>query len=204
MKEKRGMTTAKLTTAFIIVLALFPVLYTNGQTKFGDKTAPFFKTFSSGTYHMKARVVSDGSSTDMELYYKGDMGAVLLEEDGEAMRIVMKDKKTYMIFDTSKMILIAPAQAAEDFKGVETDKIKLNGSGTAVFTGKSLPYDEYLGPDGSKSQYFVDGNKLAGIRSITKEGTADTIISVFDQNVPNNVFDIPGASSGYMIQDMSS
>ena len=204
MKERKGMITAKLTAAFIFVFALFPVLYANGQTKFGDKTAPFFKTFSSGTYHMKAKTVSGGTATEMELYYKGGMTAVAMVEEGESMRIVVKDKKAYMIFETSKMILIAPSQAADDFKGIEPDKIKLNGSGTAVFAGKSLPYDEYLETDGSKTQYFVDGNKLAGMRSISKEGTTDTIISVLDQNVPNNVFDIPSASSGYMIQDMSS
>ena len=104
--------------------------------------------------------------------------------------------------DSAKMILITPMQDTSQTGAVETSKMVFKGSGTANFTGKNLPYEEYT--EGSeKSQFFYDGNKLAGIRSISPgEGPVDTVISVLDQNVPDSSFNIP--SSGYQVQDMSA
>jgi hypothetical protein len=121
---------------------------------------------------------------------------------GISTRVVLKDNKTYSITDMPlKMVIISPQGADGQLPKVESGKITYTGSGTAVFAGKSLPYDEYQDIAGVKSQYFVSGNKLAGIRTITGRGNEDLIISVLDQNVPNNVFDIP--SSGYLVQDLS-
>ena len=201
-KNERSALSVKLPALFLVVFVLFPVMYASGQTKFGDKTAPFFKIFSSGTYHMKAKSTSGGTTSDTDFYCKGGISAIITTESGESMRIVLKDKKMYMIFETSKMMMITPSMEDQiPTTIIETDKIKFTGSGTAVFAGKSLPYDEYAGADGGKSQYFVDGNKLAGIRTVSKEGTEDAVVAALDQNIPNNVFDIPG--SGYTVQDMS-
>ena len=104
--------------------------------------------------------------------------------------------------DSTKMILITAMQDASQTGTVDTSKMAFTGSGTASFAGKNLPYEEYTeGHD--KAQFFIDGNKLAGIRSITSAGqTVDTVITVLDQAVPDNVFNVP--STGYQVQDMSS
>ena len=185
------MSKSSMRAVFLIVFVMFSALYAGGQTKYGDKTAPFFKIFTSGTYHMKAKTTVGKTTTEVEIYCKGGMTAVVTSAEGESMRIVSKNNKTYMIFETSKMIMLAP-EGGQGFKKPETEKITFTGTGTAVFAGKSLPYDEYANADGTKSQYFVDGNKLAGIRNIApKEGISDIVISVLDQNVPNTIFDIP-------------
>ena len=199
MKKDKGIPRAKFAAGLVLVFVLFPALYVSGQAKkIGDRTAPFFRILSSGTYHMKA---SDGD-TEMELYCKGDMTSVAMIAEGESLRMVSTGKKTYMIFDTSKMVLIGPSDANQESMKLEFDKMTFVRSGTAVFKGKSLPYDEYLDKDGDKSQFFVDGNKLAGIRSIDGKGEqSDMVISALDQNVPNSVFEIP---AGYQVQDMSN
>ena len=83
---------------------------------------------------------------------------------------------------------------------VRTAGMIVTGSGTARFNGKNLPYEEYStrGSD-VKVQLFLDGNNLAGMRTITGENTIDMIILALDQNVPNNVFDIP---TGYQKIEM--
>lgn len=86
-----------------------------------------------------------------------------------------------------------PAMGALSDNPVKTDGMKPTGSGTAKFDGKDLPYEEYSDAEGNKVQFFLDGNKLAGIRNVLKGGqTADITILVLDQNVPANMFDIPG------------
>jgi len=59
----------------------------------------------------------------------------------------------------------------------------------------------YMIDEVKKMQYFIDGNKIARSRTITPYGNIDTVISVLDQNVPVNAFNIP--ATGYQIQDMS-
>jgi hypothetical protein len=76
----------------------------------------------------------------------------------------------------------------------------MTGSGTARFNGKNLPYEEYSAKGSDvKFQFFLDGNKPAGFRTIAGKETFDTIILALDQNVPNNVFEIP---SGYRKVEM--
>ena len=199
-KNESRMSSVKLMTLFLIVFVFFPVMYASGQTKIGDKTAPFFKIFSSGTYHMKAKMTTAGVASDMEMYAKGDLLSMVTSMQGQAMRTVVKDKKAYVIMDSLKMIMISAA--GNESQSVDPNKMKYTGSGTAVFAGKSLPYDEYLNTDGSKGQFFVDGNKLAGIRTImAKQGTVEMIVLELDQKIPNGVFDVP--TQGYQVQDMS-
>ena len=163
------------------------------------KADAFFRIFESGTYHMKAKIISSGMETDMESYSKGGMIATAMPAMGQ--RMIFKDNKMYMIMDAAKMVMVMPVDDTSQAGGVETDNMKPVGSGTASFGGKSLPYEEYRDSEGSRVQYFLDGAKLAGIRTICSEGNTDIIISVLDQNVPNNVFDIP---NGYQVQDMPS
>ena len=166
------------------------------------KTDAYFKVFASGNYHMKAKISGGGTTSDMESYMKGDMMATTMTAQGESTRMIFRDNKMYMIMDAAKMIMVMPAGDKSEAGGVDTNDMKLSGSGTASFGGKSLPYEEYMDPEGSKAQYFMEGTKFAGIRNIVSGGeTIDLIISVLDQNVPDNVFNIP---TGYQVQDMSA
>ena len=158
------------------------------------KAAAFFNMFSSGTYHMKAKIVGGGMETTMETFMKGDLMANTVEMGGETTRMILRDNKMYMINDTAKTIMTLPSMANMSEETVKTDGMNLTGSGTAQFNGKNLPYEEYSDGEGNKAQYFMDGNNLAGIRNVTGEGNIDVIILALDQNVPGNAFEIP---SGY-------
>jgi len=186
-----------------LVLGLFLAAQASAQTKFGPKTAPFLKMFTSGgTYHMKATMSSGGVKSNMEVFVKGDKMAMLMSSEGVNTRIISNDKKTYIIDDSRKMIMVTALQETSNTRAVDADELTFVGSGTASFNGKNLPYEEYKDKDGNKTQFFVDGDKLAGTRNIIPgEGTIDSVILVLDKNVPDSVFNIP--TSGYTIQDMS-
>ena len=177
----------------------------------GGKTEAFFKTLSGKNYHMKAKTDVGGIKADMsgmevitESYVKGDMIATVSEMGGMKIRSVVRDKKVYTIDDMSRTVTVMSLSAAAGNKPeepVRTDGLIMTGSGTARFNGKNLPYEEYStkGSDSAKVQLFLDGNKPAGIRTFAGKQTIDMIILVLDQNVPNNVFDIP---SGYRKVEM--
>ena len=184
-------------TVIAFIIGLILVGNVSGQT--GGKTASFIKLLESGTYFMKASVTSEGTTAIVETYAKDGKMAVVSSVEGMSTRSVIKDRKTYMIMDSLKMVMVMPFTGTNEISKVVVDKMKLTGSGIAKFNGKDLPYDEYSNPDGIKIQYFIDGNKLAGIRSIAKEGSADLVIIELNQNVPNSIFDIP---TGYQVQEM--
>ena len=169
----------------------------------GGRTDAFFKMFSSGNYHMKAQMLGgEVDESTIETYVKDDRMASVISAAGEATRIIIRDNKTYIIIDSARMVIVAPLDNSSETGRIETEGMRFTGSGTAIFAGKSLPYEEYSSPDGIEAQYFLDGNRLAGIRNIVdREGTIDIVILELDQNVPNNVFDIP---SGYQVQDMTN
>ena len=162
----------------------------------------FFRIFSSGTYHMKAMVTESGLTIDMEINMKNGMTATIVTMQGETIRTILRDNKAHMIMDSEEMVMIMPAGAeTAGGGGVSTDGMRPSGSGTAQFGGRSLPYEEYRDAKGDRTQYFLDGTRLAGIRSISGSVTVDMVISELNQNVPNNVFDIP---QGYFVQDFSA
>jgi len=167
------------------------------------KAEAFFKIFASGTYHMKGKMKgNDKTMSDIETYVKGGLMATIISAQGESTRMIFRDNKMYMVMDSAKTMMVMPATDKTEAGAVDTKGMKLTGSGTAVFNDKSLPYEEYKDPDGNKSQYFLDGSKLAGIRNVVGGGeTIDLIITVLDQNIPGNVFDLP---KGYQVQDMSN
>lgn len=167
----------------------------SGAAAAGGKASSFFGMFSSGTYHMKAKMVGDGGiETTMESFVKGDLMANTVEMGGEETKMILRDNKMYIVNDRDKTVMTLPMMDGMADDTVKTDGMNITGSGTAVFNGKNLPYEEYSDGEGSKAQYFMDGNNLAGIRTITSGSNVDLIILVLDQNVPGNVFDIP---SGY-------
>ena len=167
----------------------------------GSKTSAFFDIFKTGTYHMKTKMVMTGMETISETWMKGDMMATTTDMAGTKMRVIMRDKKSHMINDDAKTVMVMPITESTNQQTVRTDVV-LIGSGTANFDGRNLPYEEYSDSGRTvKIQYFIDGSKLAGMRNITKDMTVDIIYLALDQNVPNSVFEIP---SNYQVMDMGS
>ena len=195
----------KRKSIFILLMAmifgLILITQVSGQTKFGPRTESYMKTFSGGTYHMKAYMTESGARTDMEIFTKGGRIASTVSVSGQTTRIIVRDNKTYMIMESMKMIIVTAMQDISQTGAVNTAGMSYTGSGTAGFAGKNLPYEEYLS-DGNKTQFFYDGNTLAGIRNIISGKTVDTVVTALDQNIPDNVFNVP--SSGYQVQDMSA
>jgi len=160
--------------------------------KGAGKAAEYFNMLAGGNYHIKARLIAeDGAKMDMETFAKGDNIATTMSGGGETGRMVIKGKKLHIIMDSSKMIMVSESKEAPS-NNFQTDGMTYTGTGSAVFDGKTLPYEEYTNKEGDKTQFFFDGSKLAGIRSLVKDGPkVDMIVLVFDKNIPANVFDIP-------------
>ena len=198
MKTRFRMTPVNLIAAFVFLLFLLPAVTVTGQTKYGDKTAAFFKILTSGTYHIKIRLeIMPGKTMDMETFCKdGKSSGPLI---GTYNRKITRDNKIFYIDDPGKRMIISSSEGESGGGGfAPAPGVKFTGSGTAVFAGKNLPYDEYTAPDGTKVWYFVDGSKLAGIRGFNEDGkTNDIVVLVLDQNIPANVFDIP---TGYKVE----
>ena len=64
-------------------------------------------------------------------------------------------------------------------------------SGKSEFDGKLLPYEEYTNEDGFKTQYFLSGDSLAGVRSVGSDFVSEMVILELDQNIPDEIFEIP-------------
>jgi hypothetical protein len=169
----------------------------------GGRTAAFFNMFDSGTYHMKAKSTFGGMEVIVETFMKGDMTATVSEASGMTTRTIQRDNMAYVIMDATRTVMVYPVTASSgnpSEEPVRTAGMIMTGSGTARFDGRNLPYEEYsLSSGGAKIQWFLDGNNLAGLRTITSEMTIYMVILALDQNVPNSVFEIP---SGYQRMEM--
>ena len=180
----------------VLTLALILTLTLTACSAASDRVADkFFNTFSTGTYHMKAKVIDSNAEATMEMFVKKDLTAMNIQAQGQKMRMVMRDNKMHMIDDEQKMVMIMPMsmQAVGNAASakVDTEVMRYVGSGKANFHGKNLPYDEYSIDGGGKSQLFVDGSKLAGVRNISNGTVIDVVVLELDQNVPDSVFQIP-------------
>ena len=156
--------------------------------------AKYFNIFNGGKYHLKAKMVGNGKATDMEMYLNDKNMATIIEMEGLKMKNITKDSKMYMVNDAAKTVMITKIpQSSSENVSIKTEGMTLTDSGTAEFNGKMLPYKEYsnINQEGFKTQYFLDGDKLAGIRNIIPEMTMDIIVIELDENVPDSVFDIP-------------
>ena len=163
----------------------------HGDSKVAD---PFFNMFGSGTYHMKAKMINDSTEIIIEQYLKNGMMASLMETEDSVMRTIMRDGKMHMVNDDEKTVIVMPVMqqmGSTNSTAVDTAGMIYIGSGKAEFNGKTLPYDEYSMDGEGKTQFFVDGNKMAGIRTIANEQEMDMVILELDQNVPDSVFEIP-------------
>ena len=154
--------------------------------------------FKSSTYHMKWKILG-GIVETVESYKKNGMVASVIGEQGQTMRMVMRDNKIYSINDSEKTVLLLPTPMQAGLPGDTTednaDIMNYIGSGTADFQGKNLAYDEYSVGGVAKRQFFVDSNKLAGMRYINDGFVVDMVVLELDQNVPDSAFEIP---AGYI------
>ena len=67
----------------------------------------FVNIFKSGSYHMKWKIIG-GVVETVESYEKNGMVATVRGEQGQTMRIVMRDNKIYSIDDAKKTVLLLP------------------------------------------------------------------------------------------------
>jgi hypothetical protein len=188
----------------------------------GNTTAPssdilsgragaFFNTFEGKNYHMKTKTIVPGSGMEVigETFIKGDMMASVSEVMGMTTRSVTRDGMMYVIMDATKTVMVMPIPVSSgnpSEEPVRTTGLIFTGSGTARFDGRNLPYEEYslsIEEGSAKSQWFLDGNNLAGFRTIVsadgRTETIDMVILELNQNVPNSVFEIP---DGYQRMDL--
>jgi len=175
-----------------------------GSNILGGRTGAYFNLFDGKNYHMKARTSFQGMEVVTESYIKGDMIATVSETMGMTTRSVQRDNMIYVIMDANRTVMVMPISASSGNPSEEplrTTGMVVTGSGTARFDGRNLPYEEYslAGDSSVKLQMFIDGNNLAGIRTITSGMTIDMVVLALDQNVPNSVFEIP---AGYQRTQM--
>jgi len=164
---------------------------TTGAT--GKLTDNIFQIMQGDTYHVKMMMSIDDETVEMEIYAKGNMSAVLMGGIfGMDMRVIVKDNKSYTIFDELKMIVEDDIISSDEIDFIDnTSDLTFVGEGSGFFNGKTCKFDEYVDSDGGRYFYYVDGNTFVGVRSIINGETSDVIITAFDKNVPDSVFNIP-------------
>lgn len=175
-----------LALTIILVLAVTTIACAAGTPD------EYFKLFSGGVYHMKAKIIGDdGTKSTMETYCKGGMTATVTEMEGQTSRMIFRDDTIYIIMDAEKSYMRMPAQASRPQPAVDTAGKVSAGSGTDEFNGKKLRYEEYKDSDGNRTRMFFDGKELVGMRNTGEGYAVDVVILQLDQKVPDDVFKIP-------------
>jgi len=158
----------------------------------GDRLAKAYKDLmASGKYYMKYRMTADGESIDAEIAYNGDDFATKTVVGGTENRMIIKDKKMYMIdHDTKTVMIMSSADFEEEEEDIDYAGLVFVKDGQGDFLGQTLPYEEYS-EDGTLVKYFFQGNKLVGM-----EMNIDGMIQVLEifelsGNIPSGMFDIP-------------
>ena len=158
----------------------------------GDRLAKAYKDLmASGKYYMKYRMTADGESIDAEIAYNGDDFATKTVVGGTENRMIIKDKKMYMIdHDTKTVMIMSSADFEEEEEDIDYAGLVFVKDGQGDFLGQTLPYEEYS-EDGTLVKYFFQGNKLVGM-----EMNIDGMIQVLEifelsGNIPAGMFDIP-------------
>jgi len=168
---------------------------TGSDNKLASK---YIDMFEKKLYYMKYSLSTDagGSETAMdgEMAMNGDSTAMRMGVGGGSMRVVIKDNQTYTIFDDQKTYMASPAtqdNSSINTEITDTSGIEFTGSGSEEYHGRMLPYEEYK-TDAASVRYYMDGDNLAGIRTIPAEGmSVDMEIVEMSQNIPDGLFDIP-------------
>ena len=144
----------------------------------------FIKVFASGNFYMRVDMQDEDIPGPFDLYLYNGMMAMYMEiEDAGAVRMIYRDDKTYMIFESLQMYQVIDGiddSLDLDFD-VDGDSVFLK-SGKEEFNGKTLNYDEYAdeGESESSLRIFLDGGKVAGIRTLEKNGDVEQDIIIYD------------------------
>jgi nitrogen fixation-related uncharacterized protein len=163
------------------------------ENKTGRLSDSVFSITGSGTYHIKMKM--DYGS--YEIHAKNGMMSQIIDmESAETeYRMIFRDGKCYTVMDSYKMISVGEASPDQSYVPgfSEMPNLVYIGEGSGEFNGKTYKYDEYADEEDGDYfyYYFFDGAVLVGIRTIFYRVPADIIISAFDQDVPDSVFDIP-------------
>ena len=165
----------------------------------GALTKDFFEIIHSDEYHIMVNMMTSASGQDMDfsfqmaydVYAKDGMLAVLINFLG-IMRTVYIDGTRYEMYDDYKVMSIS--EDLEDSYIVTTrlDQLTYVGEESGEFLGDTYQYDEFTHRDGTVFRYYVDVGMLKGIQTIDPDGSiVYTEILVFDNDVPDSVFEIP-------------
>ena len=116
-----------------------------------------------------------------------------------AVRVIQKDGKLYSINDEYKFIMEIPPELEADYtESIKTDYsgVVKTGEGTGEVDGKTLPYEEYAESGGPPARFYLDGDSLYAIESVSGEEKIIILITNMSGSVPSGTFDLP---SGYMM-----
>jgi hypothetical protein len=170
----------------------------------GDAMASLISWMKSGTYSYDFTMTSE--SADGTITATGsiavDGGKVSMTQettyDGQTItsRTILKDDKTYIIDDASKMIIIMSGISEEMTGEIMTDYtgITKTGEGEGEIDGKTLPYEDYT-VEGYVVRYFLDGGEVYGMETEAEGFKTEMIITNAKSSVPADAFDLP---EGYM------
>ena len=183
-----------------------PTTSENKNTGKGTKgerlTKNIFSTLTSGTYHMKLKGISgEMEGFEIEMYAKGGVTAMLMNTEGMNIRAVTKSGKTYSVVDDWQMVFVNKADPDSEMPFANSiPQLIYVGEGSEVFYGKNCKYEEYKNDEGMQFFYYVDNGVFKGIRTVENGTITSVEVLVFDQNVPDSVFDIP---ANYEVYDSS-
>ncbi|MCL2045322.1 MAG: hypothetical protein FWG88_02930 [Oscillospiraceae bacterium] len=155
---------------------------------------PFIAIFDSGEYYFKGTVAVEDIETIVQTYIKDEKVAVVMEVEGLNMRVLVDGSLVYIISDDEESAMVMDVSMFGgnlDTYEVETEDLVYIGTGTAEFNGRVMRFDEYSSGDSIVMQFFMEGNNLSGIRTITEGIEADLVILEFSGIVPDSVFEIP-------------
>jgi len=151
----------------------------------------YFNVFSNRNYHMRLRLIVEEVEGTIEVYVKDDKVSTTTIIEDDISRMLILKNRTYILMDDDKLMNILDIAVTKDTGAIETGNLTKKGTGRDEFDNRELPYDEYLDNNDGKVRFFLENNKLVGIRTIDNGDIRDMIIDVFDKNIPDNIFDIP-------------
>ena len=152
----------------------------------------FLDIIATNDYRLISRDINtDGTQENSEVYRRGNMVVHIrdigrtIARDGKIYDFIAGLDGFYILSDMSDSFFGNP----ED----ETEGITFSRKGMTEFNGRMTHYERYIFADGDIKYFFFDGALLVGTRinSTLFESTTDTIIYALDNNVPDDVFEIP-------------
>jgi hypothetical protein len=211
MKTSKNFWQKLLTLMVLSLLTTFPLFcetddVAEGESgdddyiiSFGPLTEPHLRMMQGHSWHMKITTFQNAQTLTIDMYKRGDMFAQEVHYEGRAFRTVIRDGKLHVIIDPLKTVYIQDLgdRGAMDLASAKMSFVE---SGEERFDGRRRTFEEYSDGE-NRVRYYVDKDKLVGIRQFDDKGKATDIVVVeLDRRVPNVKFSIP---ANYEIKDMS-